>query len=405
MVESNNLEEFAKTVQDRNPYHKKARQHPKGFEPSVYYSEKTKSGEIVSSPQKSNQINWKDQLESYFGKDADNYSVVEGTAEIRFWDMNIGQGNVERLYYFKAKIVSSKNQMPDDDFKKLLDSTKKIKPYKKQKLKKGKTYVICISDLQIGKEGTEQTIEKWMAAIPVIKEQIKALRKTEPINQVLFAGLGDIVEGCTGFYPMQEFTTELDDRQQQKVARRMIYTMIKEIVPMFDKGLVAFCGGNHGENRKNGKAYTTFGDNRDVMLGEELAEIFKESPAFKNKIDFIMPENELTITFEISNVVLSLVHGHQMRVGGSNHQAKSKTWLANQALARSMAADTDVLLMGHYHTFSVFDAGGDRLIATAPSLDSGSEWFDNVYGGNSTSGILTMVLGGKDKWGNIRVIR
>ena len=36
MVESNNLEEFAKTVQDRNPYHKKARQHPKGFEPVSY---------------------------------------------------------------------------------------------------------------------------------------------------------------------------------------------------------------------------------------------------------------------------------------------------------------------------------------------------------------------------------
>ena len=70
-----------------------------------------------------------------------------------------------------------------------------------------------------------------------------------------------------------------------------------------------------------------------------------------------------------------------------------------------MVTDTDVL-MGHFHTFSVFDAaGGSRLIATAPSLDSGSQWFDNVYGGNSSSGIMTLVLGGEEKWSKINVIR
>ena len=60
--------------------------------------------------------------------------------------------------------------------------------------------------------------------------------------------------------------------------------------------------------------------------------------------------------------------------------------------------------MGHFHTFSVFDAGGSRLIAL-PSLDSGSQWFDNVYGGNSSSGIMTLVLGGEEKWSKINVIR
>jgi predicted phosphodiesterase len=180
--------------------------------------------------------------------------------------------------------------------------------------------------------------------------------------------------------------------------------MIKELTPMFDKGTVAFIAGNHGEQRKNGKSYTTFGDNKDVMLGEELSEIFKESPAFKKKLDFIIPENDLSLTFEMYDTVITLAHGHQMR-RGTNHQAKSKTWLANQSLARSMVADTDVLLMGHFHSFSVFDAGGGRMIATAPSLDNGSQWFDNVYGGNSESGILTLVLGGKDKWSKINVIR
>ena len=295
MAESKNLKEFAKTVKDRDPRQtKKKIVHPKGFEPSISYSEKTKSGEIVAAPQKENKIDWKEQLESYFGADAKNYKVLQDTAEIRFWDSNIGNGNIERLYYFKAKIVSNKAYMPDDDFKKLLNAAKRKKPTPNKKpTKNSKTFCIALSDWQIGKEGTEATIDRWMDSIPKIKEQIKTLRKSETIDQLFIAGLGDIVEGCIGFYAQQEFTVELDYRQQQKVARRMAYTAIKELVPMFDKTVVSFIAGNHGEPRNSGKSFTTFSDNRDIMLGEELAEIFKEAPAYKEKIDFIMPDLSL----------------------------------------------------------------------------------------------------------------
>lgn len=403
MAESNNLKKFAETVQDRDPRKSKKKiEHPKGFNPSVSYSQQTKSGEIVSEPQKENKIDWKEQLESYFGADAKNYRVLEDTAEIRFWDM---AGNPpQRLYYFKAKIVSNKAYMPDEDFKKLLNQAKKKKPTSSKKpTKNSKTFCIALSDWQIGKEGTEQTIERWMDSIPKIKDQIKTLRKSETIDQLFIAGLGDIVEGCTGFYAQQEFTVELDYRQQQKVARRMAYTALKELVPMFDKTVVSFIAGNHGEPRNSGKSFTTFSDNRDIMLGEELAEIFKEAPAYKDKIDFIMPDS-LSITLDISDTVVTLVHGHQMR-GGGNPQAKARTWLANQSLARSEIADSDLLLMGHYHFFSAYESDGKRLILQAPSLDSGSEWFDNTNGGRNSAGVLTLVIGGSEKWSNIRVIR
>ena len=63
------------------------------------------------------------------------------------------------------------------------------------------------------------------------------------------------------------------------------------------------------KNRKNGKAITTFADNKDVMLAEELQEIFKESPAYKDILDFIIPDNELSLTLEISGVVLQFYMG------------------------------------------------------------------------------------------------
>ena len=403
MAESNKLQEFAKTVKDRDPRQtKKKIKHPKGFEPSAKFNQATKSGEIVSQPQKSNNVDWKEQLENYFGKDAHKYKVLENQAEIRYWDM---AGNPpQRLYYFKAKIVSSEKYMPDEDFKKLLASAGRLKKKTTKKpVKDSKTFCIALSDFQIGKEGTEEAIERFIDYIPKIKAHVKQIQKIEPLEQVLFAGLGDLVESCSNHYNMQEFSTILDERSQQKVARRMIYTLIKEIMPLFSKGLVCFIGGNHGENRKNGKAYTTFADNKDVMLAEELQEIFKESTAYNKILDFIIPDNELHLTIEVSDTILLLLHGHQMK-GAGNSQAKARKWLSDQAFSRNSTSDADIVLHGHYHFFSAYESS-DRLILQAPTLDSGSEWFANTKGDKSRAGMLTFVIGGKEKWDYIKVIR
>ena len=180
MAESSNLKKFAKTVKDRDPRQtKKKIQHPKGFEPSASFNQATRSGEIVSSPQKQNDVDWKEQLESYFGKDAHKYKVIENQAEIRYWDSNIGNGNIERLYYFKAKIVSSEQYMPDQDFKKLLSSAGKLKKKTNKKpVKDTKTFCIALSDFQIGKEGTEEAVERFIDYIPKIKAQIKPVSYT-----------------------------------------------------------------------------------------------------------------------------------------------------------------------------------------------------------------------------------
>ena len=53
--------------------------------------------------------------------------------------------------------------MPDDDFfKKLLNAAKRKKPTTNKKPTNSKTFCIALSDWQIGKEGTEQTIERLM---------------------------------------------------------------------------------------------------------------------------------------------------------------------------------------------------------------------------------------------------
>jgi predicted phosphodiesterase len=396
------LSDFAKSHQEKSlRVFKKKNKHPEGFDPGIHFD--GKKGTITSTPQESLNVEWKDQLQKYFGNDYKNYKVVE-PAEIRSWDMVVGPNQIETLYYFKAKIVSNKHYMGDDDFKKLLKEIKRKKTIAKPDLKKGKSFVVACSDWQIGKKGTEKVVDRWIEGIDLIKSEIKTIRKTEPINKLVFAGLGDIVEGCSGWYDQQEFSTELDHRQQQKVARRMMVYAIKELLPMFDETLICFIGGNHGEFRQNKKSNTTFGDNKDVMLAEELYDIFKANPIYKDRIKFVIPENELSVTLEIDGVVCTLIHGHQARSGGTNAQAKAKKWLADQSLSRSGIADSDILLMGHYHFFSAFETS-DRLIVQAPTLDNGSEWFENTSGDQSNPGILTMIIGGEKKWSHIRIIR
>jgi hypothetical protein len=90
--------------------------------------------------------------------------------------------------------------------------------------------------------------------------------------------------------------------------------------------------------------------------------------------------------------------------GAGNSQAKARKWLSDQAFSRNSTSDADIVLHGHYHFFSAYESS-DRLILQAPTLDSGSEWFANTKGDKSRAGMLTFVIGGKEKWDYIKVIR
>ena len=53
---------------------------------------------------------------------------------------------------------------------------------KKKPVKDSKTFVIALADFQIGKEGTEEAIERFIDYIPKIKAQIKQFQKVEPLR-------------------------------------------------------------------------------------------------------------------------------------------------------------------------------------------------------------------------------
>jgi predicted phosphodiesterase len=342
------------------------------------------------------------------GFDPDEFEIIE-PVHVRTWSTQTSEG-VQQMYYYKADIRSRKHIENDVDYDKLVSEIKKVKkPARKVKTKENGSMVVCLSDWQMGKrdgDGTEGIVKRVTQMIPDVIDRAKELRKSgNPIDKLYVFGLGDIVEGCGEHYAMQNFSVEIDQRRQEMVARRLLVEALKKWAPHFDKVIVAAIPGNHGENRKNGKAFTTFGDNIDVSVFDQAAEILSENKAF-NHVSFVIPNNELWLTLDIDGVILGIAHGHQFRTGGRYSHQKAVAWLSGQAFGKTDMGDVDILLSGHFHHLFVINEG-QRTLMQAPSVDGGSDWFENISGKNSFSGTLTFTIKNKENklpWDNLQVL-
>jgi predicted phosphodiesterase len=202
--------------------------------------------------------------------------------------------------------------------------------------------------------------------------------------------LGDLVEGCDGHYDIQTFTVEVDRRDQVKIARRLLRDALIRWSKLVPEITVAAIGGNHGENRKNGKSFTTLADNDDVALVESVAEIFGANPEAYGHVKFAIPTDELSLTLEVKGKIVGITHGHLAR-GGTGPEAKLRRWIADQTLGRQAIGDCDILVSGHYHSLKMADWGGVKWIQ-APALDGGSIWWRQSTGEIADVGVLTFLV-------------
>jgi len=402
-----NLDDYARSERAFGNAKKSKSQHPKGWEPGLDTTKK----EIVSKPQKKavkpEDHKWDKYLEE-LGFNPEEFEIIE-PFEIRTWTANMGAGETEQFYYYKAKIIS-KNLINDRDFdyKALIKEIKTKKP-KAQKITGKDSFVVCLSDWQMGKrdgDGTQGIVDRIEQMIPDVKARYKALKKQGvDLSNLYIFGLGDIVEGCDGFYPMQEFSVEYDLRRQKMIARRLLVKAITEWSPDFKNVVVGCVPGNHGENRKNGKSFTTFGDNFDVSVFDETQEILAMNKAY-NHVKFVIPENDLWITLDISGTIVGLAHGHQFRTGGRYSHQKAVNWLSGQAFGMTNMGDADILISGHFHHLFVINEG-KRTLMQCPSVDGGSEWFENMTGRSSYAGTLTFSITPEKvqlPWDNLKVL-
>jgi predicted phosphodiesterase len=324
-----------------------------------------------------------------WGLDPDNFAVVEPVL-FNVWGNTEGALNRQ----WKGRVVR-KGAKERADIDHLIQEIRKHKPRERKPLIEGSaSLVVVAADWQVGKkdgDGLKGLVGRWLQAIDDVEARYKELKKMgRPIESITVLCLGDLVEGCDGHYDIQTFTVEVDRRDQVKIARRLLRDALIRWSKFAPEITVAAIGGNHGENRKNGKAFTTLNDNDDVALVESVAEIFQANPEAYGHIKFAIPTDSLSLTVEAGTKIIGITHGHLARAG-AGVEAKLRRWIADQTLGRNKIGDCDILVTGHYHSLKMADWGGVKWLQ-APALDGGSVWWSQSTGETADVGVLTFVV-------------
>lgn len=366
---------------------KKKVEHPKGFTPGLTI---TKSGGelVVQSEQAQVPADWNDILAQLLpeGFDPSEYQVEGDTVEVRAWDGNIGNGEIKRFYYFKAKIRKAGDVLAElnlDDIVAVVKKSRKLKNPLNSGQTDNRTYFVQITDLQAGQadgDGVAGMVARALQIPELVKADLDSLKKSgRPVSSIFIPITGDLVEGIEGWYAMQQFSVSLDRRDQVKLVRRLLTEILVSIAKLGLPVHVAVVGGNHGENRQAGKAFTTLGDNDDVAVVEQVAEAFALAGTFDN-VTFTLPEKErLSLTVEVQGWVVGLTHGHVARATGTP-AAKILNWYKSMAASRDPIGDSDLLFTGHYHHYIAQQLIGDTWLLQGGALCDASAWFSQTAG-------------------------
>lgn len=341
--------------------------------------------------------------------DADDRTLeVLDVQEVTFW------GDPDNpSQRFKAKIRQPSSSRADGDFDRLLKLASSARPRKTPLPERGDgaTLAVCIADWQAGQlrgGGPEGLIDRVHSMRDSLVLRHKTLvRDGVNIERVALLCLGDLVEACDGHYAMQSANT-VDMREQTKLVRRLLYGIVDTAAKIAPQVTLAAVPGNHGEKRRNGKAYTSWSDNLDVEIPEQVGDILSANDERFGHVSVQLPTgSDLTLTLDLSGTRVGMAHGHQFKGGGAAQQ-KVDRWWSHKAKHRHIIGDADVLVSGHYHHYCAWEEGthdgGTRTWFQAPSLDGGSDWWEHIGGAPTRRGTLTFVVG-DGQWERLEILR
>jgi predicted phosphodiesterase len=348
--------------------------HPKGWQPSIEFDGNSGTATL---PPSEGVPNFDDFLIEQ-GFDPAEYRVV-GAPRTSRWQTYYGDWLCSYRFNFE-KIGSAAAEV---DLEAIIKAAKGAKTKPLTAALNERAYFIQITDLQAGQadgDGVQGMVDRALQIPALVAADLKLLKKAgTPATSIFVPVTGDLVEGISGWYEMQTFSVSLDRREQTKLVRRMLSQIIIELASHGLPVHVAVVPGNHGENRQNGKAYTTLGDNDDVAVVEQIAEAFKMTDKMQH-VTFSFPaNNRLSLTVEVMGWVVALTHGHLARSGSSPTQ-KVANWFKTMAGIKDPVGDAEILFVGHYHHLILTQLIGDVVMIMGGALCDASDWFTQSYG-------------------------
>lgn len=390
------LEELADAGPTSDYTPEQPQRHPSGWEPGVAWD--GYAGTLTTQPLSSAPNDWADLL-AVWDLDPQEYEVVE-PVQYRAWDAGMGEGNVQRLYYYRATIRRRRHSTAavEDALAALGKRKPKTPPASPADVV---AYVVLCGDLQLGKpdgDGTAGTIQRFHDTTDMAVARLKELRRLgRPVGTIYLPWLGDCVEGLVsqGGALAAAGRLDLTITEQVRVLRRLMLHQVQTFAPLAERIVVPVVPGNHDEAQRVGKVVRRYDDSWAVEGAAAVADALRIAPGYDH-VAFVFPERDaLTITLDIAGTPVGLAHGHQF----GRDPIK---WWAGQAHGMQPIGSATLLLAAHLHHLRVEQTGAKSFIQI-PALDGGSTWWKHKTGQDAPAGMVTMTVGA-GTWGDLAVL-
>ncbi|MEU5838545.1 hypothetical protein ABZ820_33425 [Streptomyces diacarni] len=244
--------------------------------------------------------------------------------------------------------------------------------------------VIVWADPQIGKTGRRGGTKELIERSTAIRDRLDQHLAGKDLQRILFADAGDGIEGFeSGGNPM--FTNDLSLAQQLDTYGTEMFKFIN-LAHYHAPVTVAGIPSNHAAWRCGKQNLGRPADDLGLLMHTQVE--YRTADRGMD-VQWVRPATyDESVAVDLIGTRIGLVHGNQFGPG------QAVAWWEKQTFGAQASATADVLVHGHYHTFSANVAGRNphtdrqRWCLGAPTLDNGSDWFRTVAGRDSDPGLL-----------------
>lgn len=316
------------------------------------------------------------------GYDPDKYEVV-GNPRTSRWQRYDGDWLTAYRFNFRVKTTIA-------DLPTLFAAAKKNVKVGKP-VSGSKAFVICWSDLQIGKVDHRGGVEQLVQRVAEVKAQLLARIKQEKPSRIVLMDVGDLIENFSNAANLQQLrTNDLSIMQQLDLATTILWELLKDLVALVPDITYASVGSNHCQWRVQKQVVGTPTDDWGVYVGRQLARLAAEKEL---PIRFFEPEtHEESLTLDVLGHRIGLVHGHQ-----ANRPEGIPDFWRKSGFGNNPIGAADILVTGHFHHLRVTELGVNgegksRFWVQAATLDNGSGWYMRRSGEDSQPGLVCFVV-------------
>lgn len=357
---------------------------PKGWQPQAEYG--ADGGHIVTSPRPAGEEPEPEALFAEFPDiDPDRWDVKD----VRRSRWQAADGTW--LEAFRVAFIPRQRTagVPVDDLLAVVERYAGTEP--ERPAPGGGAFVVPSGDLQLGKidgGGTAGIIERFCEKTLQAAARLEELRaRGQALGTIVLPWLGDCIEGSVSQNGRTMARQDLGPSEQLRLFRRLLLFQIETFAPRAAELLVPVVPGNHDETTRVQDTHGT--DSWAIEGAAAVADALKLAPTMFGHVKFIFPQRgELSVTLDVADTRLGMVHGHQFARGDA------VKWLSGQAMSRQPIGDADILLSAHLHHLRMLEFGDGRHWIQIPAMDGGSTWFRHKTGAAAPAGLLSMVVEG-----------